>query len=322
MDEWKLADNVVTGRLLAEFMDCESPARIQVRYFGSPARASEVLDKCRGLQPGACLLEWAMADFRTSPKAKTFLERRLEQPSTTPVERALIQARLDARLSIYRVLAVHAKVSLDLEDILSGERTTLQERSLSTCDIGHCFLPLRLTRVGSWDFCAFAGPPLTSFTVGPALELLQRRGADLSSGGLRRKAHLVGRLWEFALPGHEHLPRLHNTDGDPMEFQKATFRMADSAAAQHALEAREDVVRDEELWVWQRPGGPVPGFGETTLLGRIELLGDRLVLEVNSVRRLLAARRWIERLPGVRFETATARALDAERPLDDTLAGK
>jgi hypothetical protein len=40
---------------------------------------------------------------------------------------------------------------------------------------------------------------------------------------------------------------------------------------------------------------------------------------VNSAKRLARARKWLDRLPGVRFETATARALDAERPVDDQL---
>jgi hypothetical protein len=59
------------------------------------------------------------------------------------------------------------------------------------------------------------------------------------------------------------------------------------------------------------------------LLGRLELLGDRLVLEVNSAGRLARARQWLEALPGVSFERATARDVQSEsRPVDDELPAR
>ncbi len=63
-------------------------------------------------------------------------------------------------------------------------------------------------------------------------------------------------------------------------------------------------------------GGPVT-------LGRIEFVGDELVLTVNSAKRFAAARKWLEELPGVVFRNVTTRRwtrLDKDRPLDERIS--
>jgi hypothetical protein len=63
-------------------------------------------------------------------------------------------------------------------------------------------------------------------------------------------------------------------------------------------------------------GGPVH-------LGRMEFIGDELVLTVNSARRFRRARTWLEKLPGVAFRNVTTRRWDEpdeDRPLDERIA--
>jgi hypothetical protein len=187
------------------------------------------------------------------------------------------------------------------------------------------FLPLRVHAVGEWHITMVAGPPISAFQIQRALALLEAHGVELSASGLRSQAHLVGRLWEMMLERSKQLVRMTNTDGDALVWQTATFRVADVNALASALEKQSGVEYDEDdgAWVWSRPGGPAPGVGNNTLLGRLEMMDDRLVLEVNSLQRLANARAWIERLPGVRFERATARDLKPEgRPLDDALPAR
>ncbi len=318
---WKEADRVVTERLVDEATAADLVSkRMLARYFGSFARAKEVLEQCDRLQPLAGFMEWVIADYFTGHGRPTLVEARLQDPATTVVERAVCRARVEARQSIYRVDATRPGDSFDVEDILSGERATVHDGALSGCKIRDLFLPLRLMRVDRWDFCAVTGPPLSIMDVDRVLQRLESLGADLSPGCLRRLPHLIGRLWEFALPGQQAPPTLCNTDGDLLEFHTATFRVGDAEALRAALDARKDLESDGAGdWQWLRPGGPVPGLGDNTILGRLQLLGDRLVLEVNSGKRLARARKWLERLPGVRFEQATLRALDAEQALDDRL---
>ncbi len=325
LDEWKLADRIVTGRLVKAVTDAKLLNKAMLaRYFGSFLRAKRAMEQCSGLQPEAGFMEWAFADWWPGRTGRTLLEQRLADPATPSVERALWQGRQEARLSIWRVDATRPGEGFNVEDVLSGERATVIDRALSGSIRPDLFVPLRLMRVGRWDFCALAGPPLSSFDIDPALDLLERHGADLSPGCLRRLPHLVGRLWELAVERGDGLPRMGNSDGDLLEFHAATFRVLNPAACARDLDARKDLDRDEDdtAWDWVRPDPSDPKGERLTVLGRLQLLDDRLVLEVNSARRLARARQWIEKLPGVRFDSATVRALDAERPLDDRLKSR
>ena len=93
-------------------------------------------------------------------------------------------------------------------------------------------------------------------------------------------------------------------------------------AVQSLIAKRSDVHHDADtsVWTWSRPGGPASGIGENTLLARLELIDDRLVVEVNSAGRLARARQWIEALPGVVFERSSTREpLSQTLPVDDRL---
>jgi hypothetical protein len=64
-------------------------------------------------------------------------------------------------------------------------------------------------------------------------------------------------------------------------------------------------------------------LGETVTLGRMEFVGDELVLTVNSAKRLAAARQWLQELPGVAFRSVTMRRWDEaekDRPMDERIS--
>ena len=326
LEEWRAVDRDLTERLIEEVKVGRAlTPRALSRYFGSEDLARQVFRELERFQPLISVMEWLYADYRATKKSATILEGRLKRASTTPLERTLIEARIGARLSIYRVDAATPGATLEVEDIFDGTRVTIHERALSGCGVEGLHLPMRITKLGEWTVTALAGPPLSQFQIDPALALLESLGVELSSDGLRRSAHLLGRLWELVLDRQRHPPKLANTDGEPLVWHTATFRVADGAALARALGKRRDVEYDKAQgeWTWSRPGAPVPGFGDNTLLGRLEMIGDRLVLEVNSAARLARARQWLEALPGVSFERATARELLSEsRPVDDKLPAR
>jgi hypothetical protein len=269
------------------------------------------------------VLEWMYADYRATSRSKTFLEKRLKQRSTTRVERALIEARMKARLSIYRVVSTQPGESLELEDIFDGEKFTVHDRAMSGCGLDGTFLPLRIQKLGKWNSPVNGGPPLPHMAIAQALAILEQSGVELSAAGLRRASEVVGRLWELALPRNRGQIRLTNTDGDELELITATFTVADGAGLTRALGERDDVRFEEPngVWVWSRRGA-VGGMADNTLLARLEMMDDRLVVEVNSAERLATAREWLEKVPGVRFERSRAREMTTEGgPLDDKLPG-
>jgi hypothetical protein len=206
----------------------------------------------------------------------------------------------------------------------------VQDAALSGCGVEGEYLPMRIMKVGEWHLTALAGPCLTQLEVNPALEFLESLGVELSARGLKQSADKLGALWEFVLAAMAEPPRILNADGHELVPQTATFKVADLAALERALRARKSVLRNDDAhggagaWVWIRRGGPTPGFGGHTILGSLEMIDDRLVLEVDSAERLAQARKWIEKLPGVEFERATAHELsfEEEGPLDDALPEK
>jgi hypothetical protein len=323
LEDWKHADQEFLEATLADVDDfAHPPRRAYQRYFGSEALTRDVLRDLDGLQPIAGFMEWYFADYRATSRSKTYFEHLLEEAPLDAVDRILIEARIRCRFSIFRVDFTKPGATLGVEDVLTGERITIHDRALSGCDLEELFLVLRIVRLGEWDTCCVCGPPMSAFDFDVALRELRTRRVEWSPEGFRRASHVVGRFWAHELDRRRH-PRpmqINNTDGDPLRLQTVTFRVENAAVVEAALRRRGDVEFDESArtWFWSRPGGPARGVGETTLLGRIQLIGEELLLEVNSDPRLARARAWLDQIPGVRFVQTRVQALgEPALPKDD-----
>jgi len=316
--EWKDTDVRMTGRLLEEIEPAVTP-RALVRYFGSEETAEEVLEELAPLGPYPAFLEWLLSDYRATKRSKTLVEKRLERRRLAPAERALLEARRDAALSIYRVDSTEPGATLEVEDVFTGERRTIHDAALSGCGLEGFFVPLRLARVAEWTFPVLAGPPLVAIDVDRIATLLEEPPRGMPPGTEPRpRADAFGRIWGWHLDARRRPTILQNTDGDPLEPTTAVFRIDDVAGLETALGSRPDVEADgERSWVWSRPGGPAAGLGDTTILGHLALEDERLVLEVNSARRLERARAWLEPIAGVRFESAARADGPGPRALDE-----
>jgi hypothetical protein len=315
---WKAADQraaeLVAGTIARDGLDTP---RARKRFFAGELNEELVLERGDPGMVAGALIEWIAADYRATKRSRTLVEKLLERRDLDPGVRAMLVARRDAVLSLFRVDACDPGATIEVEDVLTGERATLHDRGLSASAREGLLLPLRLLRAGPWTFPALAGPPLALWQGDEALAQL-----ELEPGATRRDAHLFGHLFAWSLGRGGRMPRLTNTDGDPLLPHTATFRVADGAALVRALSARADLERDDDAsWTWMRHDRSPAGGPGSTVLAHLELLDDRLVLEVNSERRLASARAWIDALPGVTFERATAHALDREGAApDDRLA--
>jgi hypothetical protein len=160
------------------------------------------------------------------------------------------------------------------------------------------------------------GPVVPAFHVPQAIAYLETLRLELSSEGVARAPHLLGHLWPWLwLAGQRPAVQLTNGDGDPLVALSASFTVADPARLADALASRKDIERsNDDAWIWFHQEGH-----QRTVLGRLQLIGDDLVVEVNSERRLSRARRWLQRIGGIAFEKATVREPTAEPPADDRL---
>lgn len=325
LEDWKMAELQFTQVLVGDLLERELlTPRAAKRYFGSEEDAVELQRELESAGVMPAFIEWVIADYRPTRRSRTYVEKRLARKGIEPVERALLEARRDARLSYYRVDSCEPGASLEVEDLLTGRRFTVQDRALSAVGLEGFYLPLRLLRIGDWYFPAIAGPPFSALHIDRVLGRLESLNMTLAPDALRAEAHLLGRTWAWFLEQKDSSVELRNTDDDPLEWHTAEFHAADPAELVSALEQRDDVIVDEPgaEWTCVRAGGP-GGVGDTTTLARLELFDDSLLVEVNSERRLDRARAWIEKLPGVRFVSARRTDSEAaeERPLDDRLPG-
>ena len=186
----------------------------------------------------------------------------------------------------------------------------------------------RVFPAGRFHFFDPAGPPLGAMMGGEAAEFLQECGLDFTEDGLRRGAHMFGRLWGWMDRWEKNWkpPRLCNTDGDELLWHTASCSVADPQKVRDALAERTDIdydeTEDEYLWIRDAKNSPQV-LGDTLHLGRIELVGDELVLTVNSAKRFATGRKWLAKLPGVTFRNVTTRRLNEpakDRPLDERIS--
>jgi hypothetical protein len=138
------------------------------------------------------------------------------------------------------------------------------------------------------------------------------------------------------------IPRLQNTDGDPIAFHRLAFEVPSAQGAFDALwelaldQSEEELLESAELdaegcvqrveFAWKAEGNPMHRGWENTVLGHIEIDGDRIVVDVNSAERATRLRDLIgSRGPDARHletdvetpEEAMARRAAVEEPPGD-----
>jgi len=326
---WKEADRRVAARFAdrLESDDRLGSARAATRYFGD-----EDLDyyfdahKLQGVT--MAYAAWGILDYRPTGKSRTRAEEMLAK-GLPEAEAMLLRARMAAHPTLYRVAGHDPKAgTIDLEDVLLGGAVTVHDQLCSENVDDGMFVAARTFPAGRFHFLELAGPPLGAGMGMEAVEFLQGCGMEFTPDGLRRDAHLFGWLWDWAdnWEANWKRPRICNTDGDDLVWHTASFHAADPQAARQAMLQRRDITLDEQAGelVWFRETGPDDKMpGDTVTLGRIEFVGDELVLTVNSAKRLAAARLWLEKLPGVVFQNVMVRRWDEpdeDRPLDERIA--
>ncbi len=276
---------------------------------------------------GACMV-WSILDYRPTKTSKTHAEKMLAE-GLPKAEAILLEARMQAHPSLYRIAGhdPHAG-TIDLEDVLLGGKVTVHDQLMSENVENGVFLAARVFRAGQFHLVESAGPPLAPGMGLEAVEFLRDNGMEFTVAGLRQNAHLFGWLWGWmddwqATSGPS---RLCNTDGDELLWHIGSFSVADQNQTWQALLRRKDIELDEEAdeLVWSKKTRPSSHMlGETVTLGRMEFIGDELVVTVNSAERFARARQWLEKLPGVVFRNLTTRQWDEaekDRPMDERVS--
>ena len=326
---WKEADRRLSRRFAA-FVKSDGrfrAARAVKRYFGRDD-LEHFFEAHAPRSVVQAYAAWVILDYRSTKKSKTPAEQMLAE-GLPEAEALLLRARIEAHPTLYRVAGHDSKAgTVRLEDVLLGGEVTVCDQLLSEYVEDGVFIAARAYPAGRFHFLELAGPPLGAGMGLEAAEFLEDCGLEFTRDGLRRDAHLFGRLWDWSdeWKANRQPPHLCNTDGDDLLWHTASFHVPNPQAVRQALLERHDVEYDEgnDQFVWV--GGTARGrkmLGGPVTLGRIEFVGDELVLSVNSAKRFKRARKWLEKLPGVVFRNVTTRRFDEpdeERPMDERIA--
>jgi hypothetical protein len=223
-------------------------------------------------------------------------------------ERALGRTWLLSRRSLHEVQAVRPGTSLTLRDLRSdGGIVEIADRSISGQVQPLDLLCLRLLPDGVGGVVAFDGVLVPRLQRRHILDLLD------SGDGLDLLDWIV-------TPAP--LPRLSNTEGEPLQLITVAYRVADPAAAATALGGKlrgEGDGRFVEM---------VVRHGQEWIRGSITLDGDRATIDANSVKRAARLERTLLRAaPGARLIRREERGIEeaieeerakgpAEQPID------
>lgn len=326
---WKEADKRLFDRFAAHFDDEDRlwGARPVKRYFGDDDLEYYMQEH---EQQGVVMAytAWGILDYRPTKNSKTHAEKMLEEGLPEP-EANLLRACMEAPPTLYRVARHNPKAgTLELEDVLLGGTVTVHDQMMSENIEDGVFLTARTFPAAQFRFIEMAGPPLGPAMGTEAVDFLRYCGMKFTPEGLQKEAHKFGRLWAWMDEWRANWkpPRMCNTDGDELLWHTASFSVGNPDQTRQALMLRDDIDHDEEAdeLVWSREAkGNNRVIGETVTLGRIEFVGNELVLTVNSAKRFETARRWLEKLPGVAFKGVQTRRWDLaekDRPLDERIS--
>ena len=263
---------------------------------------------------------WLLYNWRTRPPgarkrpaaqgsglciAELFVRWRATQLSA--VERDFLNSVIAEPFSFYDVEVCEPGRRLHLRDILRGTQREVVEVSGS-----------QGPRVGDILFCRVVSFQSVCLIIGSGALIMppENKGAFLElRKSLKEEFRSIdsellqaeaGQLRELYFITRDQLlnppvPKLCNTDGDPLLFHEITYEIESADDAFHALKSLavghtvEDLCRQARLdrsgvvrkieFAWVKSGNKMnPGL-DNTILGNIRIDGRRLTVEVNSERR-------------------------------------
>ena len=345
---WREAESAVVPAVLEFAGDTWGEAFLKHAFeeffFGSP----DPEDPLTHGKWDQLFLPWFAFDFIPQPPkrakqtaawpATTLAEAylRAHGPHLPAAETRVLRAGAEAPLSFMVVTSVEAGQSVDLRDIMTGDVHQVTERSASTgLRTGHVLLT-RVIADGDLAIMSGMGPfplfPPTHQTVINYRESILRPRGPVNRASVKAAVPeilaLYHRLVHEAL--HPALPRLQNTDGDPLAPATLEFKVRCSVGeAFDRLKVLSLANDDDELlegasWsdtgeligvelVWSKRGNTLHRHWDNTTLGNLVLSPGGLSVSVNSTKRARKIRRLVEKHLGdaVLFQRETTESIEA-----------
>ncbi len=245
-----------------------------------------------------------------------------------------LRACCEAPFSFYDVVSVRPGSGFVARDIFDGTEIDVSERSASAQMRAGDILFAKIARMQ--DLAMLEGLSPVCIPPGhrePILSLrrrMQRRKQPITQDTLRKwSLDLLATYHEIVEPIlNPRLPVMQNTDGDPYmphtliydidSPQEAFDALADLCIVAGRDELLEEARRDGDgrlagiAFDWQKAGNEKHKSWSNTVMGKIDIDGGRLTVEVNSEKRALLFRQLMEaRLPEARYRTTSIQSVES-----------
>jgi hypothetical protein len=259
-----------------------------------------------------------------------------------PLLRGYLQGCLASAFSFYEITRSDPGRGVRLRDILTGAEAEVAERSASQTMQAGDVLFGQVAGTGDLVLLEACSPYVIAPIYKPEIIDLRKRIAakgDLFAGELLRERE--GELRELYLDIVERirnpkLPKLQNTDGEPLSLQRLVFDIDSAQQAFDALkhlafgetedELLEGAERNAEGALvrarldWRKAGNRMHASWDNTVLGSIQIDGGRLAAEVNSAKRASTLKALIEEALGERARYRATEIQSVEKLLADAPA--
>ena len=250
------------------------------------------------------------------PEDRTITELYLQKKKIDPesLEGRFLMAANRSPYSFHEIISTDVGHTVTIRDVLTGRKVLVQERLGSESMQKGDIIFGRAVLVD--DVGMFLG--LSPFKIPPGVkpEVIRLRRHFSSGGGMLSAQDLYewdleirGLYWALDQRLHT-MPKMVNTDGDPMEFHKLIYDIESAELAVKSLadlsktESLDEILDEAEkdkngkirrvMFSWSREGNRASPGMSNTVLGKIEIEGKRLIVSVNSAERARLIRGKIE----------------------------
>jgi hypothetical protein len=248
---------------------------------------------------------WFSFDHRLDDGAR-IIDHFLEQAALSRGERSFLLAMRQSTMRLYEVTDTVPGSTMTLCDLVEGTVVTVRERTGSRFIARHECLAARVIPRGcsgkpEIELGVLHVPALLRDSVLAAIkehksDFLREHPAASADDFYKLLPPLFHDAWLSSI-FEPAVPELANTDGEKMVWTRVSFHVEDAEALARALDAakHEGLARvGEHAWGWSGPNAS----GSEVSLASLELRGDGLTVEANSVARGQRVRALVERLAG------------------------
>lgn len=268
------------------------------------------------------------ATLYSVPPSRAYLDRRAGQ--LHPLLQRYLEACLAAPFGFHEICECEPGVSFTTRDVLTGGELKVRERSGSATLARGDIIFGQIVALSGIAMVEALAP--YSFPPSYKTHLIQVR----TRPEFKQPSDLALRAVYFSFADaylNPPLPKLHNTDGEPIEPRTLYFQIDSAQAAFDALSAlalgstREELRADAKFSAkgtvieaqipWIRHNHPKHEL-ETVVLGQLHIADRKLKVEVNSAARASAFRKLLARTSGLKARYLRTR----KHPVDVTPAAR